>query len=295
MSERATASPVSWSSWRRPSATSATSRPAPPRSCERAALICCEDTRRTGQLLTLAGLERRPLRRLDAHTEADAAADVVRRIAAGERVALVSDAGTPTVSDPGARLVRAVVDADLPVTTVPGPVAAVAALVVSGLDTARFVVEGFLPRKGADRSSRLVEVAAERRTTVLYEAPNRVARTLADLAGACGGDRPAAVVREITKRFEEVWRGTLAELAARAEEAAPRGEVVLVVGGATASAGAGDDDVHAALAAARARGLPPGRAAAEVAAALGRPRSEVYALALGEADDSDDADEDASA
>jgi len=255
-----------------------------PRAVEelrRADLLCCEDTRRTGRLLQAAGVEAPPLRRVDGHTEADAAADVVARIAAGERVALVTDAGTPGVSDPGARLVRAVVAAGLTVTTVPGPVAAVAALVVSGFGIDRFVVEGFLPRRGAARSARLTELAVERRTTVLYEAPSRVASTLGDLGAACGAGRPAVLCRELTKLHEEVWRGSLAELEDRAGTEPPRGEVVLVLAGVAADRGRADDEeVRSALGAARGRGLSPGRAAAEVAVALGRSRAEVYALAL---------------
>lgn len=254
-----------------------------PRAVEELAgadLICCEDTRRTGRLLAHAGIVAPGLRRLDAHTEAAAADDVVTRIADGARVALVTDAGTPGVSDPGARLVGAVVAAGLSVTTVPGPVAAVAALVLSGFDTARFAVDGFLPRKGADRSARLTELAVERRTTVLYEAPGRVGRTLSDLARACGPDRRVAVARELTKLHEEVWRAPLGEAAAQATQADPRGEIVLVLEGATAASGDDDDAVRDALRTARERGLGPGRAAAEVAAALGRPRREVYALAL---------------
>jgi len=260
----------------------------PPRAVEelgRADLICCEDTRRTGMLLVHAGIAAPKLRRVDAHTEDDAAADVVARVAQGQRVALVTDAGTPGVSDPGARLARAVIDAGLPVTTVPGPVAAVVALVLSGFDTARFAVDGFLPRKGAERSARLAELAAERRTTVLYEAPSRVARTLADLRDACGPDRPVAVARELTKLHEEVWRGSLADVATRAAADDPRGEVAVVLAGAVASgATGGDDDVRTALRAALDRGLGPGRAAAEVAAALGRSRAEVYALAVADRD-----------
>lgn len=244
-------------------------------------LICCEDTRRTGRLLVHAGVEHRSLRRVDAHTEDSQIADVVDRVARGERVALVTDAGTPGISDPGSRLVGAVVAAGGAVSTVPGPTAAVAAIVISGLDTNRVAIDGFLPRRGPERSARLAELATERRTTALYEAPNRTAATLADLAVACGPDREAVVARELTKLHEEVWRGSLAELAARAESEAPRGEVVIVVSGAPAAGVAGDDaEVRTALAAARAQGLSPGRAAAAVAAALGRTRAEVYALAL---------------
>lgn len=244
-------------------------------------LVCCEDTRRTGKLLELAGIGSRPLRRVDAHTEGSESDAVVARVAAGERVVLVSDAGTPGISDPGSVVVRAVVAAGLPVVAVPGPVAAVAAAVVSGLDTARIALDGFLPRGGPERSARLAELAVERRTVALYEAPGRVATTLADLAAACGAEREVAVARELTKLHEEVWRGPVGEAAAWAEEAAPRGEVVIVVAGAAPAADGDDDaDVRTALRAARQRGLSPGRAAAEVAAALGRTRREVYALAL---------------
>lgn len=257
-------------------------------------LVCCEDTRRTGGLLSHAGVGGATLRRVDAHTESDAAADVVARIAAGERVALVTDAGTPGVSDPGARLVAAVVDAGLPVTTVPGPVAAVAALVLSGFATDRFAVDGFLPRKGAERSARLAALAAEHRTVVLYEAPGRVARTLADLAAACGPERRVAVARELTKLHEEVWRAPLGGAVDRLGGTEVRGEVVLVLEGAGGETTGGDDaDVRAALRAARARGLAPGRAAAEVAAALGRPRREVYALAVEDPGDEPDTENDA--
>lgn len=249
---------------------------------DRADLVCCEDTRRTGRLLVHAGVAAPPLRRVDAHTEDGAAADVVARITAGQRVALVTDAGTPGVSDPGSRLVRAVLAAGLEVTTVPGPVAAVAALVLSGFDTARFAVDGFLPRKGPDRHARLTELAAERRTVALYEAPTRLARTLADLRDVCGPERRVAVARELTKLHEEVWRGPLAEVTARAEEEAVRGEVVVVLDATPGPIddAAGEGEVRAALQAARRRGLAPGRAAAEVAAALGRSRREVYALAV---------------
>ena len=162
----------SWSA--RPSATSATSRPAPSRRSPRADAICCEDTRRTGRLLQHAG-RRAPARSIvvNDHTEARAIAGVLERLARGERVAVVTDAGMPGISDPGERLVRAAVDAGHPVEVVPGPSAAITALVASGLPTGRFVFEGFLPRKGSGRTSRLAELAAEPRTIVLYEAPHR--------------------------------------------------------------------------------------------------------------------------
>lgn len=242
--------------------------------------ICCEDTRRTGRLLQHAGVERRPLVVVNDHTEVRAIAGVLERLARGERVAVVTDAGMPGISDPGERLVRAAVQAGHVVEVVPGPSAAVTALVASGLPTGRYVFEGFLPRKGSGRTARLVEVAAERRTTVLYEAPHRLARTLADLAEACGADRQVAVARELTKLHEEVWRGSLEAACAWVAEREPRGEVVLVLEGAPEPAGADDDDVEAAVQARLEAGDSPRDAAAAVAAALGVPKRRAYEAAL---------------
>ncbi|NDH22694.1 MAG: 16S rRNA (cytidine(1402)-2'-O)-methyltransferase [Actinobacteria bacterium] len=180
---------------------------------EAADLVCCEDTRRTGSLLKQIGVRVDELRRLDDHTEFESIPVILDRLVAGERVVLVSDAGTPGISDPGERLVAAVAEAGIEVTTVPGPVAAIAALVSSGLPSGRFVFEGFLARKGQERSAQLEAIAVESRTTVFYESPNRVAATLAALAEACGPDRRAVIARELTKLHEELRRGTLAELA----------------------------------------------------------------------------------
>jgi 16S rRNA (cytidine1402-2'-O)-methyltransferase len=243
--------------------------------------ICCEDTRRTGRLLQHAGVGRRPLVVVNEHTETREVPGVLARLARGERVAVVSDAGTPGISDPGERLVRAAVAAGHPVEVVPGPSAALAALVVSGLATGRFVFEGFLPRKGSGRTERLAAVAAEPRTVVLYEAPHRLARTLADLADACGGDRRVAVVRELTKLHEEVWRGSLREAGDRVRRAAPRGEIVLVLEGAPAAPPPGDDTVRDALQHELAAGATPSDAARSVAARFDVPRRRAYDLAVG--------------
>jgi 16S rRNA (cytidine1402-2'-O)-methyltransferase len=213
------------------------------------------------------------------HTEAGRVDDIVRRLEAGERVAVVTDAGTPGISDPGERLVRAAAAAGHVVEVVPGPSAAVAALVVSGLPTGRFVFEGFLPRKGSGRSARLRDLAAEPRTVVLYEAPHRAERTLADLAAAFGPERPVAVARELTKLHEEVWRGSLADAAAWAAETPPRGELVFVVEGAPQPQAATDADVEEALTDALARGATRRDASAEVAARLAVPKRRVYAIA----------------
>lgn len=244
-----------------------------------ATVIGCEDTRRTGALLRHLGVERPRLVVVDDHREREAADGLVAAAAAGERVALVSDAGMPGVSDPGYGVVGAAIAAGVTVEVVPGPSAALAALVVSGLATDRFVFEGFLPRKGAGRSARLADVAAERRTVVLFEAPHRLGRTLADLAAVCGGERRVAVARELTKKFEQVWRGTLDEAVAWCEGASPKGEIVVVLDGAPAAA-VDDDAVNAALRAALAAGASVRDAADEVAAALGVRRRRAYELAL---------------
>ena len=244
-------------------------------------VLCCEDTRRTGRLLQLAGIPK-PSRMVvvNEHTEAAEAAHVVKLLDAGQRVAVVSDGGMPGISDPGERLVRAAIDAGHPVEVVPGPAAAVAALVVSGLPAGRFVFEGFLPRKGSGRAERLAAVAAEPRTAVLYEAPHRVARTLADLVAVCGGDRPVAVAREITKLHEEVWRGDLAGALAWAEEREPPGEIVLVLGGAPPAPEADEEAIDEALRVALASGLRVKDAASQVAAELGIARRRAYDRAL---------------
>ena len=171
----------------------------------RADAIACEDTRRTGRLLKHAGVDAPRLLVVNDHSEAGAARDIVRRIDGGQRVAVVTDAGTPGIADPGERLVRAVLDAGHPVEVVPGPSAAIAALVTSGLPAGRFCFEGFLPRKGGGRTERLAALATERRTVVVYEAPHRIVRTLTDLAEAFGGDRRVSI-----SRADQAARGDLA-------------------------------------------------------------------------------------
>ena len=242
-----------------------------------ASLVCCEDTRRTGRLLSRAGVRARALRRVDAHTEASAVQQVVELVSAGERVVLVSDSGTPGVSDPGERLVTAVVEAGCEVVVVPGPTAVIAALVGSGFATDRFCFEGFLPRHGSERKSRLEQLAAEQRTCVLYESPKRIAATLADLAGCCGGGRRAVVARELTKLHEEFVRGSLTELVDWSA-AEPKGEIVLVLEGAPAAAEPDDEAIVAALDLALAQGLSSKDAAAQVAADLTVSKNRAYTL-----------------
>lgn len=242
-------------------------------------LVCCEDTRRTGRLLQHAGIRAAALRVVNDHTEAAAVADVVARLGRGEQVAVVSDAGMPGISDPGEQLVAAAVAAGAVIEVVPGPSAAITGLVASGLPAGRFAFEGFLPRKGSSRTERLAEVAGERRTVVLYEAPHRVARTLADLLAACGGDRRVVLARELTKLHEETWRGTLAEAVAHVAAVEPRGEYVVVLDGAPAPAAVSDAEVRAALVAARAAGATTRDAVAEVMARLGVAKRRAYDLA----------------
>jgi 16S rRNA (cytidine1402-2'-O)-methyltransferase len=234
-------------------------------------VIACEDTRRTGRLLTLAGVSARRLVSLHGHNEASMVPSVIEQLRSGSTVAVVSDAGMPVISDPGERLVRAAVDAGIEVSVVPGPSAAVAGLVLSGLPADRWVFEGFVPRKGRERAERLAAVAAEERTVVLYEAPHRLTATIADLARVCGADRAVVVARELTKLHEEVWRGTLGE--AVDALAAPRGEYVLVLGGAAAPE-ISDEEIASALDA--------GTDVAAVAIALRVSKNRVYAIALGQ-------------
>jgi len=241
--------------------------------------ICCEDTRRTGRLLQHAGVERPPLVVVNEHTEAREVPGVLARLARGQRVAVVSDAGMPGISDPGERLVRAAVTAGHGVEVIPGPSAALAALVTSGLATGRFVFEGFLPRKGAARAERLTALAGEPRTVVLYEAPHRLARTVADLADACGANRRVAVARELTKLHEEVWRGTLGDAVDWVRAAAPRGELVLVLEGAPAAEPPGDAALVDALREELAAGATARDATRTVATRLDVPRRRVYELA----------------
>src|SRR4051812_46651817 len=206
--------------------------------------------------------------------------ELVDALRDGATVAVVTDGGMPSVSDPGFRLVRAALDAGFPVTAVPGPSAVTTALALSGLPSDRFVFEGFLPRSGSGRRSRLRELAAEPRTLVLFEAPHRVGDALADLVATFGGERPAAVCRELTKTYEEIRRAPLAELADWAAANPPRGEITLVIGGARAGAAErpADADLRAAVARREADGESRRDAITAVAGEYGLRKREVYAL-----------------
>ncbi|GAB3997702.1 16S rRNA (cytidine(1402)-2'-O)-methyltransferase [Nocardioides marmoraquaticus] len=240
-------------------------------------LVAAEDTRRLRRLaddlgVTLTGRVQSYFEGNE-HVRTEALLDALR---AGERVVLVTDAGMPSVSDPGYRLVSAAVAHDVPVTCVPGPSAVLAALAVSGLPVDRFCFEGFLPRKAGERDRRLAELAEEPRTLVLFEAPHRTAAALDSLAGAFGGERRAVVCRELTKTHEEVRRGTVAELAAWAAGGV-RGEVTIVVEGAPPPEAVTDPATLAALVAAQEQvGVPRKQAIPDVAKRAGVPKRVVY-------------------
>lgn len=242
-------------------------------------LVLCEDSRVTGKLLRLNGVER-SLLSYHEHNAARMRPKVLDRLARNESVALASDAGTPLVSDPGYKLVRDAIEAGHEVLAVPGPSAALAALVVSGLPSDRFLFGGFLPSKASARGRAIEEMAEVPATLIWFESAQRLAATLADLA-TCLGDRPAAVARELTKAFEEVRRGTLAQLAsAFADEKPPRGEIVIVIGPPSAEGGAlSDEAIDDALRKAL-ETAGPSAASAALAAKTDRSRRELYRRAL---------------
>jgi 16S rRNA (cytidine1402-2'-O)-methyltransferase len=251
-------------------------------------VIACEDTRRTGRLLELgvaphAGPDyvRPALLSSHAHNERERVREIVERIGKGQRVALVSDAGTPAVSDPGEVIVRAVVDAGLPVDVVPGPSAVLAALVLSGLSAERFAFEGFLPRKGAERSSRLHVLATDTRTHVLYESPQRINKLLDDLIEVCGESREVSVSREITKLHETTVRGTLRTVRETLGESETIGEYVVVLAGAPdVEVEYSDDQLREALIDLVDQGLSKRDASAMVAQRFGVAKRRVYQLTL---------------
>jgi len=246
----------------------------------RAAIIAAEDTRHTRALLQAMGVGT-PLLSLHAHNEPQRVPELLARLAAGEDVALVSDAGTPLLSDPGFELVSRAAEAGFAVHTIPGPSAITAALAVAGLPTHRFCFEGFLPARAAERRTTLASLAHEVRTLVFFEAPHRIQATLADLAAHFGAERQAVVARELTKAHETLYRGTLGELAARAarEENFARGELTLIVHGAAPAAAAVDGAELKRTMEILLKELPPGRAAATAAQLTGATRAAAYALA----------------
>ena len=245
-------------------------------------LVAAEDTRRTGQLLAAMGLSR-PVISLHEHNESARVGELMARLDAGAVIALVSDAGTPLLSDPGYELVRAARAAGHDVRAVPGPSAITAALSIAGIPTARFCFEGFLPARGRERRERLTQLAHEPRTLVFFEAPHRVAESLADITAAFGAGREAAIGRELTKVFETVYRGTLGELSQRAREDAnvARGEITLVVAGAPEVAASAVTPFELGrIVALLAKELPPSKAAALAAQITGARRSDAYDIAV---------------
>jgi 16S rRNA (cytidine1402-2'-O)-methyltransferase len=248
---------------------------------EGADLIAAEDTRRTGALLAAIGISRK-LVSLHEHNEEQRIASLLSELKAGKIVALVSDAGTPLLSDPGYALVRAAVSAGIDIRAIPGVSAVTAALSIAGLPTDRFVFEGFLPARASERRLALARLATETRTLVFFEAPHRIVAVLADLAQVLGAERRAVVARELTKLHEAVYRGTLEELTAVAakEPNLARGEITLLIEGAASLQEQSADQalLVRALKALLAE-LPPARAAALAAQITGVKRSEAYALA----------------
>ena len=242
-----------------------------------AALVLAEDTRHSRHLLERHEITT-PLESLHEHNEAHMTPRLVERLVGGESLALISDAGTPLVSDPGARLVRAAIDAGVPVVPIPGASALLAALVASGLDATRFTFFGFLPRKGRERAEALAELLALTHTAVVYEAPPRVAKLLSDIERLGGGGREAAVARELTKQFEEVRRGTVAELARYYSDSTIRGEVVVIIAGAK-PVGLDEPALRERARALRAAGASARDVAQTLVAEHGAPRNTAYRLA----------------
>jgi 16S rRNA (cytidine1402-2'-O)-methyltransferase len=238
--------------------------------------VLAEDTRRTRALLTHLGI-RKPVAKLDANATDGALRSVIDRARAGERVAFVTDAGTPSVSDPGTRLVRMAIEAGLPMTVVPGPSAVTAAVALSGLVEGPFLFMGFLPRHGEKRRQAIDRVRTAEEAVVLFEAPTRLTGTLADLAARMA-TRRACVLRELTKLHEEVVHGSLAELAERS--ITPKGEVTVVVSGAEGGVAEEGLDIDALVAERLGAGDTSRTVADDVAALTGRPRREVYARVL---------------
>ena len=249
------------------------------RALAEADLVAAEDTRHTLGLLQAIGLSK-PMVSLHAYNEGRRVPELLARLSAGEVIALVSDAGTPLLSDPGFELVSAAADAGFEVCVIPGPSAITAALAVAGLPTSRFCFEGFLPSRSRERRSELARLTRETRTLVFFEAPHRIAETLADMVSEFGGERRAVVARELTKAHETIYRGSLIELVGLSANDAnfQRGEITLVVSGAEEVASTVDTQMLKRAVELLAKELPPGRAASIAAQLTGASRSEAYAL-----------------
>ena len=240
-------------------------------------VVACEDTRKTGKLLELLGLRANRLLLANEHTELAAAEEIDRLLAEGLTVALVTDAGMPAISDPGQRIVDYLLQQAHRISAVPGPSAVTTAIALAGFPVDRWVMEGFLPRKGRERSHRISEIAAERRTTVIFESPKRLRATLFDLAEVCGGERRVAVMRELTKMFEETVRGRLDEVREKFTDLV-KGEIVIVVAPKSQTS-VTDDEIIRAVELVVARGETKKTAVAEVSKSLGVQPNRVYKLA----------------
>lgn len=250
-----------------------------------ASLICCEDTRRTGRLLTLLGIDREKsgarLLVTNEHTEFEIVDEVLAALSRHEVVAVVTDAGTPGISDPGALVVRAAIANDHSVWSAPGATAFVSAAIVSGLPTTHLAFDGFLPRSGSERTLRLQQLATDTRTVVLYEAPHRLVRTIEDLHSVCGPDRHVVLCREITKMHEETWRGTLSEAQEMVTMREPRGEYVIVIAPFQESnTDVTDDEIVAALQQCISDGMSKKSAVDAVTQRLGIARNRVYRISV---------------
>tara|TARA_A100000164_G_scaffold339361_3_gene334337 strand:+ start:2189 stop:3034 length:846 start_codon:yes stop_codon:yes gene_type:complete len=240
-------------------------------------VVACEDTRKTGKLLELLGLRANRLLLANEHTELAAAEEIAQLLAEGLTVALVTDAGMPAISDPGQRIVDYLLQQAHRISAVPGPSAVTTAIALAGFPVDRWVMEGFLPRKGRERSHRISEIAAEQRTTVIFESPKRLRATLVDLVEVCGGERRVAVLRELTKMFEETVRGQLDEVCEKFTDLV-KGEIVIVVAPKSQTF-VTDDEIIKAVELVVARGETKKTAVAEVSKSLGVQPNRVYRLA----------------
>ena len=241
------------------------------------ALVIAEDTRHSRRLLDHYRISTR-LSSYHEHNEAKETPRLIARLRAGDSIALISDAGTPLISDPGSRLVTAALDANIPVVPIPGPSSVMAALVASGLPLDRFTFYGFLPRKGGERTELIEEIVGSRSTVVLFEAPNRVGATLEALVQSGAGERAAVVARELTKQFEEFKRASVGELATLYSETDPKGEVVLVIAGAEAPA-VSEAELNDAAKEMKASGKRPREIMNHLVGTLGAPRNLAYRIA----------------
>ena len=251
------------------------------REMRNADLLCCEDTRRTGKLLELLEIHPRPdLLLLNEHTEQTRSAEVIKKILNGQRVALVSDAGLPGISDPGEHIVSEAIQQGVVIEVIPGPSAGITALVASGLPTKRFVFQGFIPRKGKARNDRLGEIAAERKTTIIYESGNRLQKTIEDLLGICDKDREVTIAKELTKMHEEYIRGTLCELQETLQSRSTKGEYVLVIGGLQDQKEVGDSQLLSELKELHSQGKSNRDAVNEIAKKYNVSKRRVYGLSI---------------